>query len=126
MEELHYLVVRKIIEFKKTAIYSPFNANTASKETLDEAKNYVNSLFMLNVDSEKFIQELIDKQNLYNPLNFKNDLSKKSLLVFDENDRNKEWIEKLDNVEYLLMKTDHYFSDKRLELIEKVSEWINN
>ncbi|WP_372642183.1 hypothetical protein [Ancylomarina sp.] len=118
--------MRKIIEFKKTAIYSPFNANTASKETLDEAKNYVNSLFMLNVDSEKFIQELIDKQNLYNPLNFKNDLSKKSLLVFDENDRNKEWIEKLDNVEYLLMKTDHYFSDKRLELIEKVSEWINN
>ena len=33
---------------------------------------------------------------------------------------------KLDNVEYLLMKTDHSFSDKRLELIEKVFEWINN
>jgi pimeloyl-ACP methyl ester carboxylesterase len=111
---------------KKIAIYSPFNVNTTSKETLDSAKNYVNSLFMLNVNSEKFIKELIANQNLYNPLNFKNELSKKSLLIFDENDRNKEWIEKLDNVEYLLMKTDHSFSDKRLELIEKVSEWINN
>jgi hypothetical protein len=89
-------------------------------------KNYLNGLFMLNVDSEKFIKELIDNKILYNPLNFKNELSEKSLLVLDENNRNKEWIEQIENVEYILMKTDHSFSDKRLELIEKVIEWINN
>lgn len=111
---------------KKIAIYSPFNVNTASKETLEWAKNYVNGLFMLNVDSEKFIKELNDNQVSYNPLNFKNELSEKSLLILDENDRNKEWIEQIENVEYILMKTDHSFSDKRLELIEKVIEWINN
>ncbi len=111
---------------KRIAIYSPFNVNTASKETLDWAKNYINGLFMLNVDSEKFIKELIDNQISYNPLNFKNELSEKSLLVLDENNRNKEWIEQIENVEYILMKTDHSFSDKRLELIEKVVKWINN
>jgi pimeloyl-ACP methyl ester carboxylesterase len=111
---------------KRIAIYSPFNVNTAPKETLDWAKNYVNGLFMLNVDSEKFIKELIDNQISYNPLNFKNELSEKSLLILDENDRNKEWVEQIENVEYILMKTDHSFSDKRLELIEKVVKWINN
>jgi pimeloyl-ACP methyl ester carboxylesterase len=110
----------------KIAIYSPFNVNTASKETLDWAKDYVNGLFMLNVKSEKFIVELKENRNRFNPLNYKNELSKKNLLIFDENERNKEWIEQLDNVEYILMKTDHSFSDKRLELIEKVVEWINN
>jgi enterochelin esterase-like enzyme len=111
---------------KKIAIYSPFNVNTASRGTLYWIKNYLNGLFMLNVDSEKFIKELIDNKILYNPLNFKNELSEKSLLVLDENNRNKEWIEQIENVEYILMKTDHSFSDKRLELIEKVIEWINN
>jgi len=108
---------------KRIAIYSPFNVNTATKETLDWAKNYVNGLFMLNVDSKKFIEELVDNKISYN---LKNELSKKNLLVIDENDRNKEWVEQIENVEYILMKTDHSFSDKRLELIEKIIEWINN
>lgn len=110
---------------KKIAIYSPFNVYTTSREDLNSAKDYVQGLFMLNVDSERFINELIDNQNKYNPLNYKNELSKKNLLILDENQRNKEWIEQMDNVEYILMKTDHSFSDKRLELIETVTEWID-
>jgi len=111
---------------KKIAIYSPFNVGTGSKETLDWTKGYIQDLFMLNVEPEMFIKELTDNQNRFNPLTYKNELSRKSLLIFDENERNKAWIEQLDNVEYILMKTDHSFSDKRIELIEKVSEWINN
>lgn len=111
---------------KKIAMYSPFNVNIATNENLNLAKNYLNRLFMLNVDSDKFVEELIDNKEQYNPLNFKNELSNKNLLILDENDRNKEWIIKIDNVEYVLMKTDHSFSDKRLELIDKVSKWINN
>jgi uncharacterized protein len=111
---------------KKIAIYSPFNVNTATPEVMDWVRNFVKGLFMLNVNSEKFVKELIENQSLYNPLNFKNELSKKSLLVLDENDRNKDWVEQIGNVEYVLMNTDHSFSDKRIELIEKVSEWINN
>ena len=111
---------------KKIAVYSPFNVNTAPIEALDWTKDYLNGLFMLNVDSEKFITELKENQDSFNPLNYKNELNKKNLLILDENDRNKDWIEQLDNVEYLVMKTDHSFSDKRVELIKKVVEWINN
>ena len=81
---------------------------------------------MLNVNPDKFYKELKENKVSFNALNYTKGLSKKNLIVFDENERNKDWIEKLDNTEYVLMKTDHSFSDKRLELIEKVSEWINN
>lgn len=111
---------------KKIAIYSPAHIGTASQELLDWVYNYTKGLFMLNVNPEKFNKELIDHKDSFNALNYKKELSRKNLLIFDENERNKEWIAQLDNVEYLLMKTDHSFSDKRLELIEKVTEWINN
>jgi len=111
---------------KKIAIYSPAHIGTASHELLDWVYNYTKSLFMLNINPEKFHKELVDNKDSFNALNHRKELSQKDLLIFDENERNKEWIEKLDNVEYLLMKTDHSFSDKRLELIEKVTEWINN
>ncbi len=111
---------------KKIAIYSPAHIGTASQELLDWVYNYTKGLFMLNVNPDKFYKELVDNKDSFNALNHKKELSQKDLLIFDENERNKEWIAQLDNVEYLLMKTDHSFSDKRLELIEKVTEWINN
>lgn len=111
---------------KKIAIYSPAHIGTASQDLLDWVYDYTKGLFMLNVNPEKFYKELVDKKDSFNALNYKKELSQKSLLIFDENERNKEWIGQLDNVEYLLMKTDHSFSDKRLELIEKITQWINN
>lgn len=109
---------------KKIAIYSPFNVTPASLRNLNPLKNYLDGCFVLNVDSGKFIAEL--KENKFNLLNYKNELSKKKLLIIEDTERNKEWIEQLENFKYFLMKTDHSFSDKRLELIEKVVEWINN
>jgi pimeloyl-ACP methyl ester carboxylesterase len=111
---------------KKIAIYSPAHIGTASQGLLDWVYDYTKSLFMLNVNPEKFYKELVDNKDSFNALNYKKELSQKNLLILDENERNKEWIEQLDNVEYLLMKTDHSFSDKRLELIDKITKWINN
>tara|TARA_B100000767_G_C19611747_1_gene470151 strand:+ start:649 stop:801 length:153 start_codon:yes stop_codon:yes gene_type:complete len=47
-----------------------------------------------------------------------------NILVIDENDRNKNWKKYLQNIDYNIMKTDHSFSDKRLELIDKISTWL--
>lgn len=111
---------------KKIVLYSPAHIGTASQELLDWVFDYTKGLFMLNIDPVKFNKELIEHKDSFNVLNYKEELSKKNVLIFDENDRNKDWIEKLDNTEYILMNTDHSFSDKRLELIEKVSGWLNN
>ena len=81
---------------------------------------------MLELEPEKFYNELLTNRNTYNVVNYNKELSQKPLLILDENERNKVWIEKLKNVEYVLMQTDHSFSDKRTELITKVISWINN
>jgi hypothetical protein len=81
---------------------------------------------MLEINPNEFYNEIIENNALYDPLKYKNELSKKDILILDENNRNAEWINKIENIEYVLMKTDHSFSDKRLELIDKIKEWINN
>ena len=111
---------------KKIAVYSPFHIGTASDESLYWAYEYSKSLFMLELNPEKFYNELLTNKNIYNVVNYNKELLQKPLLILDENERNKIWIEKLKNVEYVLMKTDHSFSDKRSELITKVINWLNN
>ena len=83
-------------------------------------------LFMLELNPEKFYNELLTNKNIYNVVNYNKELLQKPLLILDENERNKIWIEKLKNVEYVLMQTDHSISDKRSELITKVINWLNN
>tara|TARA_B100000963_G_C22569718_1_gene645489 strand:+ start:123 stop:923 length:801 start_codon:yes stop_codon:yes gene_type:complete len=111
---------------KKIAVYSPFHIGTASDESLHWAYEYSKSLFMLELNPKKFYNELLTNKNIYNVVNYSKELLQKPLLILDENERNKIWIEKLKNVEYVLMQTDHSFSDKRSELITKVISWINN
>ena len=114
---------------KKIAVYSPWNAGDGpkfSEEQIKRFKKSLNSLFMLNINPQNFLEDLIQNKESYNILIHKNSLVDKQLLILDENDRNKGWIENLGNVDYILMQTDHSFSDKRLDLIKKVIEWINN
>ena len=111
---------------KKIVVCSPNPIGTLSQELMDWVYNYIKTAFMLNINPDKFYNELIVNKNSYNPLIYKNELSQKDVLIFDEDLRNKEWVDQLDNVEYLIWETDHSFSDKRLELIEKVNDWINN
>lgn len=109
---------------KKIAIYSPYLLDNATEEALNGSKTYFESLFTLNINFENFKSDILRNQSRFKISNFKQELAKKQLLIFDENERNKPWIEQLNNVEYILMETDHSFSDKRIELIDKVKKWI--
>ena len=111
---------------KQIGVYSPWNVNTTSKENFQWLEGYLKGLFMLNMDAKKYTTELIDNQTQYDTLVNKKDLANKKVLVLDENERNKDWVEQIENVEYILFDTDHSFSDKRLELIEVVSDWLEN
>ena len=120
------LVGAKDSRISKIGAFSPNPVGNAPKELLDWVYNYTKTLFMLDINPNEFYNEILKNSALYNPLTYKNELSKKDILILDENNRNSEWIKKIGNIEYILMKTDHSFSDKRLELIAKVKEWINN
>ena len=120
------LVGAKDSRISKICAFSPNPVGNAPKELLDWVYNYTKTLFMLEINPNEFYNEIIENNALYDPLKYKNELSKKDILILDENNRNAEWINKIENIEYVLMKTDHSFSDKRLELIDKIKEWINN
>ena len=120
------LVGAKDSRISKIGAFSPNPVGNAPKELLDWVYNYTKTLFMLEISPNEFYNEIIENNALYDPLKYKNELSKKDILILDENNRNAEWINKIENIEYVLMKTDHSFSDKRLELIDKIKEWINN
>lgn len=120
------LIGAKDKRVRKIGSFSPNPLGSAPQELLDWVYNYTKTLFMLNINPDEFYNEIIENKDLYNPLSYKTELSKKDILIFDEDTRNRVWIEKVGNIEYILMETDHSFSDKRLELIAKVKEWINN
>jgi len=81
---------------------------------------------MLNINARKFVMALKNNPEQHDSLIYKEELANKKVLVLDENNRNKDWVERIKNVRYVLVNTDHSFSDKRLELIEIVSDWLNN
>ncbi len=116
---------------KKIAVYAPWNVGYAFKEANEEQieKRFGESLkskFMLNANPQRFTADILANFEAYRILTYKSQLKNKAVLILDDYEGNKEWIQELENAEYIFMKTDHSFSDKRLELIEKISEWINN
>ncbi len=111
---------------QKIGMYSPWNVSITTKDEFVWLQGYLKGLFMLNIDAKKFITELIENIKQYDPLLYKEALKNRRILILDENNRNKDWIEEIENVSYVLMDTDHSFSDKRLELIEVVSDWLKN
>ncbi|WP_462247894.1 alpha/beta hydrolase family protein [Ekhidna sp.] len=111
---------------KQIGVYSPWNVSTTSKEDFVWLEGYLRRLFMLNIDSKKFTNELMKNLVQFDPLLHKKELANKKVLVLDENDRNRSWVEKIENVQYVLLETDHSFSDKRLELIKIVSSWLDD
>jgi len=114
----------------KIVLCSPWNYGAGQKPSIEQIKQFyqytIQPLFMLNTELESFTQDIYSTWESVDLKQYKNQLSEKKILILDENERNKDWIDYLGNIDYQIMKTDHKFSDKRLELIEKVTEWLNN
>jgi len=114
----------------KIALCSPWNYGEGPTPNEEQIKQYfqnnIKPLFMLNTKLESFIKDISLNWESFNLKQYKSQLNAIKILILDENDRNKNWIEFIGNIDYHIMKTDHSFSDKRIELIEKVSEWLNN
>lgn len=114
----------------KIALCSPWDYLSRSSLKEENFKNFYKNLikpyFMLNTKQVSFIKDLQLNYKSFHLKQYKRELNKLKILVLDENNRNKNWIEYIGNIEHHIWKTDHSFSDKRLELINKVSEWLDN
>lgn len=114
----------------KVALYSPWNYGEEPKPSEEQFKEFyqyvIKPAFMLNTEQESFTEDFNSNWESFDLKQYKNRLNTMKILILDENDRNKNWIEAIGNIDYQIMKTDHSFSDKRLELIEKVSKWLND
>jgi len=50
-------------------------------------------------------------------LSYKKPLANKKVLIIEDSAKNNGWIEKLEKAESIILKSDHNFIDKRIELI---------
>lgn len=114
---------------KKIIALSAFNAgyelNNDSFDELKSFQNYLNKQFMLNIDTEKFISEVLNHYISWNLLFVNSYQFDKRLIFIDENKNNYSWVKSIKNSEYLIIDSDHSFSDKRNELAIEVLKWIN-
>ena len=114
---------------KKIITISPASfGKYKTKESQQWLTNFMQSeeFFMLN-QSNDFIQDVIDNTELYDPVNYKDFLSHKSVLVIDENERHKPFIDPLIGVDHRIWEnTDHSFANKRIALAKAVLNWISN
>ena len=82
---------------------------------------------MLNAVFENFAQELIDNRDEYNITSYKKSLATKKVLVLDDYDRMDKWPGKLSEaVEYVIIESDHSFTNKRDELSRFIINWLGS
>ena len=93
------LIGAKDKRVRKIGSFSPNPLGNAPQELLDWVYNYTKTLFMLNIEPDDFYNQIVENKELYNPLRYKTELSKKDILILDEDTRNREWIEKIGNIE---------------------------
>ena len=115
---------------KKIVALSCFNAgeelkNNYSIDELDDFQKYLNEQFMLNINSKKFLTEILNHKQEWNLISINSLKHDKPIIFIDENKRNEHWVKRIKNNQYLIIDSDHSFSDKRNELSAEIIDWLN-
>lgn len=115
---------------KKIVALSSFNAGEELKsnnsvDELGDFQEYLNQQFMLNIDSKKFLSEILNHKQEWNLKSINSLKINKPFIFIDENNRNEHWVKSIKNNQYLIIDSDHSFSDKRNELGAKIINWLN-
>ncbi len=94
-------------------------------DSLSFFRPYMKRQVMINVDIDKFLQDMIDNKEAFNVVTYKQQLSKKEVLIIEDSDRNLSWINQLEGVELVKLPSDHGFVNRRIQMIETVVTWLN-
>ncbi len=116
--------VNRIISISGTnygAIVGPYDHT----DSIEFFRPYMQRQVMINVDIDAFLQDMIDNKEQFNVVTYKEDLSKKEVLIIEDSDRNLSWINKLEGVKLVKVPSDHGFVNRRIQMIETVVQWLN-
>lgn len=115
--------VKKIIAIS-TVNYGEIMSRYERLEELGGFKRYMRKQIMMNHDIDEFLQELLERKEDYEILKYKEELKGKAVLLIEDTDKNKDWIDQIESSENVLLETDHNFIDKRIELENLIINWL--
>lgn len=106
------------------------SAKDLKPSQIKQAAMQMGEYFVLNTTSEKLIRSVLANLPFYNIQNDAMALAGKEIIMLDEHSGNKELAESLKNsnhnyFDYKVWHTDHPFSNKRISLINKVLQFLN-
>ena len=81
---------------------------------------------MINHDIDDFLQELLDKREEYNIADYSDELKAKKVLLIEDSDKNEDWISQMENIEYVIIDSDHNFVNERSKLQSTILNWLEN
>ena len=81
---------------------------------------------MINHDIDDFLQELLDKREEYNIADYSDELKTKKVLLIEDSDKNEDWISQMENIEYVIIDSDHNFVNERSKLQSTILNWLEN
>lgn len=120
----------KINEVSKIIAISSVNYGhlMETHSTLSELtsyKKYMHKQVMMNHNIDEFLTELLVKKSEFNIVNYNSKLTEKEVLFIEDSAKNKEWLDKLTNVEISTLQSDHNFTNKRKRLISEIITWLD-
>ena len=117
--------VKRIIAIS-TVNYGVIMKKYNSIDELGSFKRYMQDQIMINHDIDDFLQELLDKREEYNIADYSDELKAKKVLLIEESDKNEDWISQMENIEYLIIDSDHDFVNERSKLQSTILNWLEN
>ena len=117
--------VKKIIAISSVN-YGNIMKKYKSLEELSGFRNYMKKQIMMNHDIDQFLEDLFINQAEYDISKYSNALGRKNVLIIEDSEKNLGWINQLSDVESVIMKTDHNFIDKTIELTDLIKSWLDN
>ncbi|MEL6923610.1 MAG: alpha/beta fold hydrolase [Bacteroidota bacterium] len=120
----HELAAVKNIIAITSVNYGSLMQQYNSLEELSGYRRYMRKQIMMQHDIDAFLQELLDKKNSFNIANYKTAIAQKRVLLIDDSDKNKDWIDALEGVQSVVLPSDHNFIETREQLIQLVLDWM--
>lgn len=115
--------VKKIVAIS-SANYGTIMRDYNDLSELSRFSNYMKKQIMIDTDIDAFLQEMLDNKSEFDVVTYAEQLQSKKVLILEDTDKNDDWISKLTNADVVKMDGGHNFTNRRIEMIDIIIDWI--